>query len=273
MKKIKKTIYNIDSEKKINVKIVHISDLHFFKEKDIVLLNRILVRIKDINPDFICITGDFLDDDISNVSLFLSWLKELGNIAKVILCIGNHDVGNVHFYHRNVRKNFDLIRKIDNVILLDNQKWEKDTICFIGITVPYEAYLENEKAINVMKEYLDKLKLKCSPHHFNVVLIHTPYLVVHPNIFNYPILKNSDLILSGHTHGGMTPKWLYHLLGKRAFFSPAKHIFPQYSQGYYPNYHLIINSAIKKLSDSSKLEFFDKFTSSEIIEINIKGMK
>ena len=53
---------NYDIESKINKKIVLLSDIHYYNKKDIKKLNKILKKIQSINPDYICISGDLIDE-------------------------------------------------------------------------------------------------------------------------------------------------------------------------------------------------------------------
>ena len=270
VKQIKEIIYNIEIEKDIDARLVHISDLHYFHKKNIMLLDNILERIKKLEPNYICITGDFLDDDIKEIDPFLKWLRRLKNISPVILSVGNHDVGNVHLRTENFFNNFKKINQIPNVYLLDNQEKRLGRFYFRGVTVSDIGYHETKDGNKIFENELNKISFsKIDTHYFNVLMIHSPYLAVIPEVWNLSIFKDSDIILSGHTHGGLTPQWLYELLGNRSLITPKKRILRKYGRGYHPEYHLIINSAIKKLAHSSRIEWLDRFTSSEITVINI----
>lgn len=270
MKKIKKIKYSISTDKNISKRLIHISDLHYYKKKDLILLNRMKEEIKDLKPNYILITGDFIDHDKVKVDPFIEWMRDFGKIAPIFLSIGNHDTGNVHLRSDESNKIFRTLNRLPNIEVLDNKKREIDNICITGVTIPDEAYHENKSAMISMKRALQDLKIRTiDTKKFNIVLCHSPYIAVIPDIWKLQLFQKSDLILSGHTHGGLTPKWLYDLLGKRSLLSPVKRPFPRYSQGYYKEYHLIINSAVKKLAHSSHAEFFDRFTFSEITVIDI----
>jgi len=80
-------------------KLVHFSDLHLklFKDHDLYrgVLNNMLEKFREINPDRIVFTGDLLHSKnqlTPEVIEIASWvLTECSSIAKTILIPGNHD--------------------------------------------------------------------------------------------------------------------------------------------------------------------------------------
>ena len=72
--------YNISN--KLNKKIVLISDIHYYSEKDIKQLNNVLDNIKKLNPSYICISGDLIDySSVLDFDLLVEWLNKLANIT------------------------------------------------------------------------------------------------------------------------------------------------------------------------------------------------
>ena len=51
----------IDTSKKTNKKIIHISDIHFYKKYPMKKLNEIIDLVKKEKPDYVCITGYIID--------------------------------------------------------------------------------------------------------------------------------------------------------------------------------------------------------------------
>ena len=80
-------------------KLVHFSDLHLklFKDHDLyrLILNDMLEKFRDINPDRIVFTGDLLHSKnqlTPEVIDIASWvLTECAKITKTVLIAGNHD--------------------------------------------------------------------------------------------------------------------------------------------------------------------------------------
>ena len=71
------TQYNIKSNDCGSLKIVQLSDLHSKP------FNKVLKKTQEINPDIICITGDYINDKCKNKDKMLNFGKELVKIAKV----------------------------------------------------------------------------------------------------------------------------------------------------------------------------------------------
>ena len=60
--RIEHKIYEITNKKNININIVHISDIHYaykYKNKRLEIIKEKILTIK---PNYICITGDLIDE-------------------------------------------------------------------------------------------------------------------------------------------------------------------------------------------------------------------
>ena len=99
-------------------------------------------------------------------------------------------------------------------------------------------------------------------------MVHTPILIVsnYKNIKNFCLI---DLVLCGHTHGGMVPSFFP---GHFGILSPTKTLFPKYIRGKVRcgKSDLIISSGVVKLSRKSKISLFNDLYSYNINVINIK---
>lgn len=258
--------YVVENNKVINKRIVLISDVHyggdFKKEK----LSLILDRIKILKPDYITLTGDLIDNtnilkDLIIKNEVKNFLKELTFIAKVIMCIGNHDqfilkkraFRCVYDFDSN-REWFEEIRKIPNLVLLDNEYYEENNIRFIGFTPSFNYYDKEERIVllNELKNKLPSVKDDC----YNILLIHSPINILDNITIKETNLKNVSLILSGHTHNGMMPPILDDLIkGNAGIFSPDGTWFwkAKKTRGKYKleDKTLIINGAITKIHGCS----------------------
>lgn len=264
--KIFNTNYNL---KGVNTNIVLISDIHYYSKDDIRHLNKVLDNIKKIKPKYICIPGDLTDEsNIYDEDNLIEWLSKLSNISKVILSIGNHE-----FYIDKHKKIFGLnknlynkIRNIDNLYLLDNGNIRLDNINFIGATLPMNYYHDEDKKKIDIKKYIKKLNSyeDC----YNVLLCHSPV-----NVCDEELLKkyNLNLILCGHTHGGITPKLLRPILKNRGLISPRKSLLPKVSYGHIKvnNTDIIITSGITIVSHINPFRILKKFFASEIVNITV----
>lgn len=264
--KIRNKVYNISD--KLNKKIVLISDIHYYNKKDIIKLNKVLDNIKNIKPDYICISGDTLDNaNVKNFDLLKEWLNKLSNICIVIMVLGNHE-----FYKDKKNKIFEFnknyinkIKKINNLYLLDNDNLIIDDINFIGITLPIKHYMNNMECEEEFKTYIKNIKTK--DKYYNILLCHSPV-----NISKEQIIKNIDvdLVLCGHMHGGIIPNFLRGIFKTKGLISPYRKLFPKnvYGNIKIGKKHIIITSGITVLSRGHFI-FFNNVFSSEIVEINI----
>lgn len=258
--------YNLDN--KLNKKIVLISDIHYHSKKDIKRLNNVLDNIKKINPDYICISGDVLDKArVIDFSLLIEWLTKLSNVAKVIMTLGNHEffVNKRKNIYKLSIKHINKIKKIENLYLLNNQNEIIDDINFIGLVLPIEHYMLNNENEEDFKSYIKYIKT--NNKYYNVLLCHSPVNISKKEILNK---IDVDLVLCGHMHGGMVPRFLRFLFGTKGLISPRKKLFPKNAYGKVKvgNINVIITSGIKVLSESH-IPFATNMFSSEIVEINL----
>lgn len=225
------------------IKIAHLSDIHFsriFPRKLFYLIYQNLVNIK---PDYICITGDMIDQaSLIEKETYRNelqyWLKKYGEIAPVIIGLGNHDMMQIkkgktlECYHKEW---FLTLNTIPNVHFLDNQEYIPNRkISFYGATIPFEHYQENEK---------NELQLSSGNwkgEGYRVMLLHSPqHCVEEQTQRQNPMLANSDLVLAGHMHRGIVPRIITKLINSnRGFVSPQKTFFPNYARGIV---HKIVN--------------------------------
>lgn len=253
-------------------RIVLISDIHYYCKNIIPTLYNLLNEIKQTNPDFICITGDLVDDiNISSSNYLIKWLKKLSNIAVVLISIGNHE----HYFNHELKSSYDKklfkkINDIENVYVLDNEIYKINSINFIGLNLPYAYYSSGEKKsefISFMNQEYSKLDKG-----YNILLCHSPYVIARKKVLDkLNCKKDIDLVLCGHMHAGLTFEWLKKIFKGRGFITPQNRIFGKYCYGKYTrdNIDIIISSGITKLSKSHKLGIFNRFYKEEIVIIDI----
>lgn len=261
--KIKTKIYDISSN--LNKTITLISDIHYKDKFDIKKLNNVLHNIKKIKPDFICITGDITDNyKLLDEDIYISWYKKLAGIAKVIICLGNHE-----FYFKQNKKIYKLntkflekLTKINNLYLLDNKNYKFDNINFIGITLPIKYYHNEEKNKDKVIDYVcNNIKKEDG---YNILLIHSPI-----NITNEKLIKKIgvDLILCGHMHGGVVLDLFRPIFKNNGLIAPRKKLFPKNAYGNIciDNTNIIITSGLKVLP----YKYLNKLFEIEIVKINL----
>lgn len=249
-----------------NIKIVHISDIHFSDNFNLKNLDLILENIKMQNPDYICITGDLIDKtNIKNESIekYIDWLKKLATINKTIVVLGNHDIEyriKKENKHKENEYFISSLKKIKNLYLLRNDIYKDENVTFVGCEIEYEHYIHKTIDTNKINNLIPDIK-------HNIMLIHDPsHILNNKDKINF---ENLDLILCGHTHGGLAFEFIP---GHFGFISPHKKLFPKNMRGLFSisNTKLIISSGITKLSECSGLNKLSNIFSSNIITISLK---
>lgn len=222
-------------------KICLLTDLHFDTEYDLSILDKILDNVSKNKPDFICLSGDIIDN--SNVVLFDSiniltnFIKKLSDISSVIISLGNHEI-TLNKHKGNIDKVIDYFNslKIENVYFLNNKSLVRDDLCFIGFNPDFEYYRKEESKYFIKE--IDKL-VNLNKRYYNILLCHSPINVFNPLTLKYSKqIKKSDLILSGHMHNGLILKCFDHK-GTWGLISPLRKLFPKYTR----------NKAVKKIDD------------------------
>ena len=214
------TQYNIKSNDCGSLKIVQLSDLHSKP------FNKVLKKTQELNPDIICITGDYINDKCKNKDKMLNFGKELVKIAKVYYITGNHE--------RRL-KNFDSIMQelsdIGFIVLLNRISVYNDKgfdVNILGLDenqADFKDYKARKNGTFVYKDmspYFAELENNSG---FKIVLSHFPENFENVKEMNYS-QYNFDIQLSGHAHGG---QFCLPFIGP--VFSPGQGLFPKYAKG------------------------------------------
>ena len=249
---------------KFNKRIAVIADIHYSSIFKIKTFDKIIESIKKNKPHFICIPGDIIDDSLvlkdKNIVKLINFFKTLTTIAPVIISVGNHDFtyeAKKKIVYSGIINLKKLLSKIDNLYFLDNDIIKLENINFIGLTNSFNYYYGKNHESD--KVFIDELNLtfynKILKQDYNVLLCHTPLNIMKPNVIEKcDLIGRLDLIISGHTHNGMIPKYVDKIKGNKGLIGPFKTLFPNYSRGKIENIinnrkvTLIINGGITKIS-------------------------
>ncbi len=208
-----------------SVKVVVISDLHgkeFGRDN-----SRLLDKIGEQRPDAIFVVGDMLKDrDVKND--FSETKELLGALS---------DIAPVYFSYGNQEKEYsdDIITAFQNVITQAGVMVLDDTFadCEIGgqkiriggtmgHAFPFgRTWEEFESSSEYV--FLKEMEQTDSP---TIVLAHMPDTFIFNGAHNY--WSNIDLVVSGHTHGGVI-----RLPFVGGLYSPMQGLFPEYDYGFY----------------------------------------
>lgn len=167
-----------------NLKVVHLSDLHYKPDKDESLLSSIVEKINDIQPDLIILTGDYVDHDTSGITPMLEHLSKLKANHAILACMGNHDgwtASGQYFKHAFEKHNIQFLINQNTVLNINNEK--------IYIAATDFIWKGNPNPLQTLKGIPSNAPL--------ITMVHEP------DYFD-TMLKHRDhhLQLSGHTHGG-----------------------------------------------------------------------
>ena len=210
-------VYNVETQKlNTSVKVALISDLH---NKEFGRDNERLVRkIAEQKPDFIAIVGDMNTDTNPDYSVMIKLLKQLVEISPVYYVPGNHEA--------TVADESNIVQDIraTGVTYLSNEGifFEKNgEKLYIGGLKQYPYFeFDYPEFDNPERHFFDSFR-EIQKEYFSILLCHQPECYMW-SLSEYDI----DLMLSGHTHGGLVR--IPFIGGLRA---PNQKWFPEYDKG------------------------------------------
>ena len=248
--------------------IAFISDIH----SDLIKLETIIKTLKELKITTLLIAGDVIDDTHSKENNSIKeLLEELAKTVKIFIALGNHDMisydknskeksheikSNQKFWESLSQKENIFATKVpeDNPII---KKWHLDDIDISILNVPISYYWNGEK-YEEFKKLLDEIeKIEIDTKKYNILLCHSPKSfgksLIIKDYLEY--LRNFNLILSGHMHGGLVPKFLRKKTYGGGFVGPYKTLFPKYSYGIIKDetQAILTTGGITKIATNKKL--------------------
>lgn len=201
------------------LKIVHLSDIHYGTTINQKQLDKIVKKINNIKPDIIFFTGDLIDKNIVTTKEIkeeiITSLSKLECTLYKYAIYGNEDYNN---------KEYQSIMESSGFILLNNEikplYYESNTpILIIGFNS-----MDNNPDYSLTEKNIEDLN---SSLLYKIVLSHEPDSI--DKIINY----KPDLVLSGHTLGGLI---------KLPFIKPL--FLEKGATEYYKDYYKINNTEL-----------------------------
>ncbi len=166
------------------LKIVQLSDIHagiYLKKKNIMEAVEIT---NNLEPDLVVLTGDFVSNSEKYIYMCIESLSFLKPRLGIYSCIGNHD----NWVNRSL-----VIEGLKsagmNIMIEENQKLEYNG-CEFYIAGTEDMWYEHKKPD------LNKALKNIPQDSFKILLSHQPEL------FDEAEMRNVNLTLSGHYHGG-----------------------------------------------------------------------
>lgn len=176
--------------------ITQVSDIHIGRFTREETLHRIVEAANSLQSDLILLTGDLINDSLTDLERGLDMVRQLRAPSGVFMCEGNHDL----IESRSV---FESRTKASGIPLLVNESLSLvirgQPVQLLGLrwgsgaTVGPRSHEHGDEAIlQSMKELLAQR----DPNAFPILMAH------HPHAFDAAESANLPLVLAGHTHGG-----------------------------------------------------------------------
>ncbi len=201
------------------IKIALISDLH---GEDYEKPARL---VKAEKPDIIVLCGDIFDEQTADDNAH-SLIRSLLPVAPVYFVTGNHE---------GFRKDDPVLKSKligMGVIVLDNRS---EKVSLRGTDMTFTGI--DDPVLSGGGRYMRRLtELQKPDSGFTVLLAHRPEYASH---------YDADLVLSGHTHGGLIR--IPHILN--GLVAPGQGFFPRYAGGIYeykPRKHMVVSRGLSK---------------------------
>lgn len=183
------------------LRIAHVSDLHNSH-----LWKQAVKQVEKAEPDIICITGDIVDSNRTDVDTALAFAAEAVKIAPCYYITGNHELVLETADYEKLISGLEAL----GVEVLDNEavilERGDEQICLAGVAWGSMAY---QGALSEYDGYI--MLLAHGPEHFE----------------SYA-QAGYDLVLSGHVHGGQ-----FRLPFIGGLYGPGQGLLPEYDSGVY----------------------------------------
>ncbi len=245
------------------LRIVLVSDLHgrSFGRGN----SRLIEKIRAQQPNAVFLVGDMIDDDADedDVQGLLELIKALCEIAPVFFSPGNHELN-------YMGKDASLLDKIASVgATVVNDSYVDMTVAAqplrIGGTMGHAFYFgRTEEEFTTSAEYvfLKEFEDTSLP---KICLAHMPDTFIFNGAYK---LWDVDLVLSGHTHGGLIR---VPFIG--GLYAPMQGFWPEYDCGYFhlgENMQMVISSGlaghgiIPRINNPPEIAVIDIMTGKEL---------
>lgn len=213
----RETFYSTSSIKvDSRVRVIQLSDLHnacYGKDNE-----KLLERIEALEPDIIICTGDIVNSAVDDVDYAVTLAQGLSEIAPSYYVYGNNEVETIYGFPLNEKEldknlGFDKSNRDETALLrledtfeeklegagIKVLKNEKDTIKVKTMTVDvYGVLTSNPSSFWSYSEKAFTDYIWENPDNLKITAVHEPFIFEEfaPDFWG-------DLMLAGHTHGGV----------------------------------------------------------------------
>lgn len=190
-------VFSVPSEKPL--RIAHVTDLHVNSFVSEEWFDGFLKTLDSMHPDAVVFTGDIVDGFPESKRAFLAKLSEIKAPLGMYFVPGNHE------YYCDYDGWIEWFRGIPSMNVLENEhkiiEFSGRKIAVVGVTDERAEKYENRE----LPDY-EKAVAGIEKSDLLILLKHRPS----PAQWYKDSVPIPDLVLSGHTHGGMVPvaEWL-----------------------------------------------------------------
>lgn len=173
------------------MRIVVMSDIHVSSPTDVNLIYKMVHKVNSLEPDMILLPGDLMDGSVEQRRPITNLLFELKAKYGTFISSGNHEYYSGYQEWRDYFEQGGFISLDNKVVeLLDNQG--KPLMNLGGITDPRAA------RFNLPMPDPQGVIKALDPQAPSIILSHRPQYAP-----DFAASKQVDLVVSGHTHGGL----------------------------------------------------------------------
>ena len=178
-------------------KVVLLADLHIDTDVSTKYVTDLVNRVNALKPDAVLIAGDIVDNRPAKLYKQMIELKKLQPKGHIFVVLGNHEFysGALEWAITFGRMGFQFLNNYG--MKLD------DTGLYIAGIPDINSTQNTNMQVNV-----EQALSQANENDYKIILSHTPKIVAGMN------KDNTDLVLSGHTHGGQI--YPFHYFAKQA---------------------------------------------------------
>lgn len=175
------------------IRIVHLTDLHNqkFGEGN----SRLISKVKEQEPDLVCITGDMVNMEEDNTDIAINLISKLSSDFPVYVSMGNHEM---QYRFADTDTLEDLFHAAGAKVL--QFEYQDTTVKGVNIRIGgfygYGLPEESEASRDDETAFLKRFQ---ATDDYKLLLTHMPLGWYHSGSLDS---WDVDLVLSGHTHGG-----------------------------------------------------------------------
>ena len=223
------------------LKVCFLTDLHNYS-----CTPKFFEDIREYNPDLIICGGDIITatPGRSQKNAY-EFLEKVSAIAPTVMALGNHEY-RAKIYPEKYGKMYeeltDKLNELGIEIISNSHKDIEGSNVRVSASEIDRLYYKRFKLYPMGDDYIESIVGKIDKEKYNILLAHNPDYFKQYNAYG------SDLILSGHVHGGLIRLPFVHGVAH-----PGIKLFPKYSGGAYDDNGKFVHYADSYVSSKNSV--------------------